>query len=390
MKVVILDPSCFGLLYDHCLCEELTRQGCQALFIGSRRSYDDWTFSGSYEQWEHFYRISNYIYKKGYSGKGRVFLKGVEHLFDMERLVHRLQIWKPDIIHFQWLPLPVVDTFFLPRLRNLAPLILTVHDTQPFHGSPSSRVQLLGLSKAIHSFDHYIVHTRYSREQLIKGLGVQEEASISVIPHGVFDYYKTIWSNCGKIEKVKWADAKKTLLFFGVIKPYKGLDLLIEAFARLSEKVRNETCLLIAGYPRVSIKPLQDLAKKLGISEHIVWDLRFIPEREVANIFESASVVILPYRRIDQSGVLMTALAFGKPIIATRVGGFSEIIENGVHGYLVEPGDVQGLANAMEKILSYPDIAHKMGEAVRKLVSTELSWNAIAQKTVQLYRSLCN
>ncbi len=266
-------------------------------------------------------------------------------------------------------------------------MVLTVHDTQPFQGSPSSKFQLWKLYETLRLFDHYIVHTRFSRDALIGTMGPLE-TKVSVIPHGILDYYQSGPDSSPRTIASETPSRQKTLLFFGVIKPYKGLDLLIEAVARLPQELRKETRVLIVGYPKMPVKPLQELAKRLGIWDRTVWDLRFIPEEDVASVFEQASAVVLPYRRVDQSSVLMTALAFGKPIVATRVGGLAETLEDGVHGFLVEPGDVDGLAKALEAILNDPESAQKMGHAVRALSQGELSWDTIAQRTVQLYRGL--
>jgi len=304
----------------------------------------------------------------------------------MERLLHRLRRWKPDVIHFQWIPLPAVDMFFLRRLRKIAPLMLTVHDTEPFHGAPSSRFQLVGLSFAFRHFDHYIVHTQYSKEVLARRLAVPESRA-TVIPHGAFTYYRELVcdeEDSGQAPRL----AKKKVLFFGVLKPYKGVDVLLEAFACLPEPVAGETVLQIVGYPKIPIDPLQSLAQHLGIEKRVFWDLRFVEEREAAAYFAQSDVVVLPYRRIDQSGVLMTALAFGKPIIASKIGGFAEVLKNGVHGYLVEPGDVDGLAKALQGILSRPELAQQMGKAVEELAGGELSWDSIAKRTMRVYQSL--
>jgi glycosyltransferase involved in cell wall biosynthesis len=386
LKVVLIDPSGFTLPYDHCLCAGLAQRGCQVFLVTSQSPYVFWNHTASYERLNHFFRFTNRIYKTP-SGLGRKYVKGIEYLYDMERLIHQLHKLAPDVIHFQWLPLPLVDSLFLPRLRKIAPLILTVHDTQPFQGSPVSRVQLLGWRKTLYLFDHLIVHTYFSQHELITSTGIPQ-VNISVIPHGFFNYYKDIRSP--NINTLKASDSKKIVLFFGVIKPYKGLDLLIQAFSRLPDKLRKEAELLVVGYPKIPVEPLKELAKRLGISDNIVWDLRFVPEEEVATVFEQAFVVVLPYRRIDQSGVLMTALAFGKPVIATKVGGFPEIIKDGVHGYLVNPGNVDELAQVMEMILSQPATAWRMGKAVEELAKGELSFDTIANKTVQVYRRLIN
>lgn len=381
MRGAIIDPSGFTVPYDHCLATALVRQGCHIVLATTRMPSGLWAQGTVYERWEHFYQITSRLTKT----KIRTYLKGCEHPLDMARLLRRLHRWKPDVIHFQWLPFPAVDRFFLWRLRKIAPLVLTVHDTEPFHGAPSSKFQLVGLMSALRQFDHYIVHTKYSKEILMRKLALPEHR-VTIIPHGVFTYYRELVNDSGKSEQASLSAGKKKVLFFGVLKPYKGVDVLLEAFARLPEPVARETVLQIVGYPRMSVEPLQSLARRLGIEHRVFWDLRFVEEAEVAAYFSQADVIVLPYRRIDQSGVLMIALAFGKPIVASRVGGFAEIISDGVHGFLVDPGEVESLARALARLLGDEELRRRMAGVVERLAGGELSWNNIAKQTVQLYQ----
>lgn len=383
MRVAIVDPSGFTPPYDHCLAAALARQGCRVVLVTTRVPPGPWAQDTTYERWEHFYRIASRLTKT----KIRTYLKGCEHPFDMERLLRRLRRWKPEVIHFQWVPFPPVDGFFLRRFRKIAPLVLTVHDTKPFHGAPSSWFQMVGLASALKRFDHYVVHTHYSKEALMREL-VLPEHRVSVIPHGVFTYYRELVSGLGGSGQAPQLAGKKRVLFFGVLKPYKGVDILLEAFARLPEPVAKETVLQIVGYPKMPVEPLRFLARRLGIEHRVFWDLRFVEEMEVAAYFSQTDAVVLPYRRIDQSGVLMIALAFGKPIVASRVGGFAEIIGDGVHGFLVDPEDVESLARALARVLEADELRAQMARAVERLAGGELSWNNIATQTVRLYQSV--
>lgn len=385
MRVAIIDPSGSTLPYDHCLATALKQRGCQVVLVTTRTRSGPWAQDAAYERWEHFYRIAGRLTKT----KVRIYIKGCEHLFDMERLLWRLHCWKPDIIHFQWLPLPIIDSLFLRRFHKIAPLVLTVHDTEPYQGAPSSRVQLVGLLSALRHFDHYIVHTQYSKEALIRRLTLLEHC-VTVIPHGVFTYYREM-ANDVRFEQASQLTGKRKVLFLGGLKPYKGVDVLLEAFARLPEPVAKHTVLQIVGNPERLGATLQSFARRLGIADRVFWDLRFVEEKEVALYFAQADVVVLPYRRIDSSGVLMVALAFGKPIVASRVGGFAEIISDGVHGFLVDPGDAESLARALAHILSDDELRMRMAHAVQKLASSEeLSWESIAVRTLEVYKTVCN
>jgi len=380
IKVAIIDPSGFTLPYDHCLASALVQQGCDVVLVTSQIPSRPWNDNIRYEQWRHFYRVGSNLRKEWL----RIWVKGWEHAFDMIRLLSRLHEWKPDIIHFQWLPLPLVDAIFMPFFRKIAPLLLTIHNSEAFHGDPASIIRLAGLKDALQYFDHYIVHTYYSKQKIIQKLSLHPE-KITVIKHGVFNYYRKLITNPQPVPS--WVNYKKKVLFFGLIRPYKGIDVLLQSFAQLPETIKKETSLIIAGRPKMDVEPLKALSKKLGIDDNVFWDLHFIREEEVAFYFLQADVVVLPYRHIDQSGVLMTALAFGKPVIASRIGGFVETIMEGVHGFLVNPEDVTGLARALARILTDDVLREQMSQAVQQLAD-ELSWSAIAAKTCSLYKQI--
>jgi glycosyltransferase involved in cell wall biosynthesis len=208
---------------------------------------------------------------------------------------------------------------------------------------------------------------------------------IHVIPHGALDYYLSFEEN-GPAASV--SNASQTVMFFGNIEAYKGLDVLIRAFALLPADLQARTQLLVAGSPNTDIASLKKLARDLKIEARIVWKLGYIREEEVPELFRSASIVALPYRAIDQSGVLMTAVAFGKAIVASRTGGFPEVIQDGVNGILVTPGNAQELAGALQSLLANPARRFAMEQATSHLARTELAWSSSAQKTVALYEAV--
>lgn len=383
MKVTVIDHSSSIIMYDHCLCEALVANGCEVLYIGTNYLYTKFNQQRNYQCLYHFYHRTNLLLRKvKLSIKFRKVLRGIEYLFDMVSLLKRLRQLKPDIIHFETLPMPIVDMWFLSCFKKLTKIVLTVHDTS--HRN-ESRIQFWGFVKCLRLFDHLIVLTSFSKDQVIRKAGISSN-KIDIIPHGVFQcYQKEVNSPLKNMD----AQEDKIILFFGVIKDYKGLDLLIASLAKLSEELLQKSRLLVAGYPFIDIEPLRRLATELGVLNKITWDLRFIPEDEVSSYFEAATVIVFPYREIDQSGAMHIALAFSKPIVATKVGGFPEILQDGVHGYLVEPDDPLGLAIALNRILTDPARIHKMSLAVRNLADT-LSWDMVARKTIHIYKKVCN
>ncbi len=300
----------------------------------------------------------------------------------MRRLTRELERRRPDIIHLQWLTIPPIDAFYLARLKAIAPLVFTLHNTTIFHGSPASRLQGIGLRSALQQFSAVVVHTEYTKRRAIE-MGWIPAAKLHVIPHGVFEHYHWLSS-----DQPSNSTGEQEVLFFGTIKPYKGLDLLIRAFADLPQNVQATTRLVIAGLPKMDMAPVRQMARDLNIDHRIIWHTRFIAPEEVPVLCRSASIMVLPYREIDQSGVLMTAIAFDRPLVATRIGGVPETVQDGIHGYLVEPGNVRELTNSMHRLLTNPERRRSMQRELHDLRWGRLSWNTIAAQTMELYNAL--
>lgn len=380
MKVAILDPSGFTPPYDHHLCGALQRSDVEVrLYTSPAYPYDN--DSTEYQIVRTFYHISD-----GYfDGDGRVKtgVKGIEHFVDMALFTIDLSRWEPDIIHFQWLPLPIVDEQFLRVLKRIAPVVHTVHDTTPFHDASTSHLQLWRAKAVRQRFDWLITHTERGRATL-KSDGVNENC-ISVVPHGVIRYE-------GESSLAETACrrpfAENRVLLFGTLKPYKGIDVLLRAFASLPSSVRERTELYIAGRAKMDISQLKSLAERLGIDSRVVWDIRFVPDAEIPALIQSADIVALPYRDIDQSGVLMTILPYAVPIVATHIGGFAETLTDGRHGRLVPPDDPVAFSEALETLLCRPNERERMEEQLRQLATETHAWGTIAMRTVKLYRHL--
>jgi glycosyltransferase involved in cell wall biosynthesis len=127
---------------------------------------------------------------------------------------------------------------------------------------------------------------------------------------------------------------------------------------------------------------------ELGLTEHVALDLRYIPLEDVGALMSLASVAVYPYRSSTQSGALQVAYTFGRPVIATRVGGLPEAVEPGRSGFLVPACSPDELAEQILKIVTNPQLAHVMGEYARHLSETRFSWRSVAKQMVQVYEQL--
>ena len=383
IKVVIVDHSSSVRMYDHCLCEALAAQGCDVLFLSNDYPAGELNYQKSYETRDHFYGFTNRILRKWkLASRFRKPIRAVEYIFNMVSLVRSIRRLKPDVIHFETLPLPLIDILFLPSLKKIGKVVVTAHDTSSRKDSP---IQFWGFFRCLRKFDHIISLTSFSKQRVIAKTGIPENM-ITIIPHGVFDSYRTLVQREPKV--IKNGD-EKVILAFGTIEWYKGLDVLIKALSKLPDKLFQQSRLVVAGVPNIDIQRLQQLAVKLGVDGRISWDLRYIPDEEVAGLFGQATVVAFPYREIDQSGALHIAIGFGKPIVATAVGGTPEILSDGVQGFLVPPDDPDALSVALARILGDDDLAVEMSAAVRRLAKSK-SWEVISKQTIDVYKDLCS
>jgi len=374
MRVALIDPSLFTLPYDAALAAGLRDQGHDVLLYGRVPDASDGSLDNA-PLVPGFYRFAGHPALKVLPNQVRLAIKGVDHVASMLWLRRRLRRDPPDIIHFQWLPLPFVDRRFLAGLRRIAPLVLTVHDTNPFNGAPSSGLQGVGMAKLFGAFERLVVHTVRGRDRLIDQH--VDPSRISVLPHGL------LGADAAARAIREQAGPVVTFLVFGKIKPYKGIDVLIEAFARLPEDLRRNARLRVVGKPYMDLDPLRALAAARGVDPGL--EPRFVADDELPGLFAPGTIATFPYREIEASGVLSLALANGRPILASRIGGFAESLTDGVHGHLVQPDDPAALATAMARFAGDPRFVAQCESNVAALARAIPPWPEIARRTVEIY-----
>ena len=325
MKVALIDPARFTEPYDLALQAGLGECSVKSKIFASVLSEKQVNTQGDIVQ--HFYHVASFFKEQGLPRQIRSAVKGASHGFDVWRLRRQLGEWKPDVIHFQWLALPFIDSMFLNGFKKIAPIVLTVHDSNPYNGSAGYTLQQLGLRKAMHEFDALIVHTDAARSRLKTSFDVDE--SVAHIPHGLLDSYGLSLRDLAPPS----SETPVEFLIFGKIKPYKGIDIVLRAAAELPDALKKLCRIRVVGSPYMDIRPLQKLHQDLGLTGIVEFDFRFLDDVEVYENFRRAQVLVMPYRDIDASGVLMSAIAAGRPIIASRLGAFAELLVDGEHGF---------------------------------------------------------
>lgn len=312
-------------------------------------------------------------------------MKGVEFFGDVIRTVRLARRLRPDVIHVHCTNAIVV--WLMAALRPLRiPVVYTAHDVTPHERIPFERATMA----RIHALaDHLVVHSDEDRRRLAAEFGEGGDR-VSVIPHGDYGFFDRDAVRPGR-EAARAAlgldpDAE-VALFFGFIREYKGLDLLLDAWGKVAD-ARPGARLVVAGDPaRLTAARLQELraqADSLGVLHRFAY----IPFDEVAGYFVAADVLVLPYRKISQSGVLLLALSMGVPVVATRVGAFPEVITDGETGMLVEPGDRDALSATLTRALGDAPLRARLAEAGRRRVEETYSWTTIAGHTQALFDAL--
>ena len=365
MRVHVVDPSAYTPPYDHALCRALARRGAEVELVTSSFAYGDVSPPDGYSVRELFYR-----HALGAPGSRlRTVTKLAEHVPDMLR--YRSLAGAADVVHFQWLPVQWLDVHLLPA----RPLVLTAHDLLPREPKPA---QVRAQRRLYDAVDAVIAHSDYGRRQLVESLGVAD-AKVHVIHHGAFEHLTRQGSEQPLPDELQAVDVP-VVLFFGLLRPYKGVEVLLDAWGGISGAE-----LWIVGMPRIPLKPLRDRAP-----EGVRFVPRFVADAELPAYFRRADAVVLPYtrtERFDFSGVVATALAFGRPMVLTDIGGFSEVAAAGAAS-LVPSDDSAALHDALMSLIADRSERERLGAGARAAAAGSYSWDVAATGTLDVYRSI--
>ena len=369
IKVMLVDPSLFTGPYDAALTAGLLASAVQPWWATrATRSGDcqeipvEFVDSFFYRRTDHLVAVPQPV---------RSLIKGIAHFMGLCKLVSRVLRRRPDVVHFQWTVIPALDTLMIGLIRLACPVVLTVHDTVPFNGERMSLLQNLGFDLPLRIADRIIVHTQDGRNTLI-ARGVPA-TKIVVIPHGPLRLRAT------PTMPTTPRDPRWTFLLFGEIKPYKGINVLIDALSLLTPLHCAQTRVIIAGRPRMDMSLTQSRIATLELNSVIEMRLHRHSEQEMADLFAETDCFLFPYHKIDASGVYFLVKPLGKWMIASRVGIFAEDMQQPTDGVLVPGGNSAALAFAITNAITR--------RPSRTPSNHHTSWNAIGKLTRACYLS---
>jgi len=368
IRAILVDPLLFTAPYDAALTQGLLTVGVEPLWMTRPSRWCDQDEIPRRLVEELFYRHIDAVRLPGLLAA----VKAIVHAVGLVRLVRRVRQLRPDIVHFQWVVAPALDTLAIWFIRRSCPVVLTVHDTVPVrtHGKALSALQAFGLNVAIASADRVIVHTASGKQTLIrKGIAAER---IVAIAHGPL----RLRVAAGAAPVVR--DARWTFVLFGELKAYKGLEVLIDAVAKIPAALAVQAHVIIAGRPCMDLRSIEARMVQSGLGATIELRPWRHSEEQMAELFARTDTFLFPYRHIDASGVYCLVKSLGKWLIASRVGIFSEDIPRAA-GVLIAPGDSDQLAQAMASAIVDRPAGVAGGD--------DKSWQSIASLTQATYLS---
>lgn len=263
------------------------------------------------------------------------------------RAARRVTGFAPDVVVFQWW-----QPFFAPAFRTMcwwlrrktsARIVFVCHNVLPHESSMIDRsLTRLGLGGA-HAF---VVQSREDGERLRE---LMPNARFAFNPLPVFDLFNRSRHTRESARETIGVDGR-VLLFFGLIRRYKGLDILLRAFARCADRI--DATLLVVGEFYEDRRPYDRMLDDLRIRSRVRVVDSYVPDEEVEAYFRAADVAVLPYRSATQSAIVQTAFSFEKPVIVTAVGGLPDVVDDGRTGFVVPPEDPEALADAIERFFA--------------------------------------
>ncbi|MEQ6333142.1 glycosyltransferase family 4 protein [Sphingobium sp. MK2] len=376
MKVAMLDPSLFTGRYDDSLCAALAGQGADVTLLGRPMRATDAIVPHGYAYAPHFFRRSEALRDR--LGEGRAFrlTKAAEYALACA-LGDLTPLLAADVAHIQWLPLAPADRLVLKRLKGRTALVHTVHNADAYHADAG--LQGRGYRALLDGMDALIVHGDTTRAALI-AQGI-DPARIHITPHPPMRLASASAADLAAVP----TSTKPRLLFFGTIRPYKGVDLAIDACLSLWRD-GHDFDLMLAGKPFMDVAPPLAQVAQAGFADRLLTDFGFLTEGRLDAHMARADIMVFPYRHIDSSGAFLSALHHGKAMVTSDAGMFGQL-PDGV-AIRAAAGNVPALAAALLPLLQSAAIRQAQGAAARAYGDDMGSWKDMAVATMDIYQTV--
>ena len=360
--------------YDYSLAKGLEKLGVEVLWF---------TCDETMEKSSELVRVLKLF--RGIYGTQPAIIRGIRYVKGLITTLFACKCESVELAHLHFFHFGMMElvTVLLLKFFQLR-VVLTVHDVQSFIGGSG------GWKKGfiLKFIDGFVVHNNVSYEELVKMLNLHDikEKKIEIIRHGNYQ------SNVSFMDKRKARELLEVgggqiVLFFGQIKDVKGLDVLLKAVSKLSNEANIKV--LIAGKVwHADFSKYQAIINDLDIEDRLIKRIQYIPDEKVNAYYCSADLVVLPYRRIYQSGVLLMAMSYGVPVLVSDLPGMTEIVTHNKNGFVFKSEDHIDLARKIEIALADNVKLKECSNAALRLMESEYSWSEIAKLTLEFYISV--
>jgi len=318
----------------------------------------------------------------------RRILKLLESTINLFALTTRFITAPPDIIHVQYLPMLrwriPMDLWFVWFFQSRGTkIVLTVHDLLPHDTGDRYKTTFLNLYGRV---DAIICHSDHVAAKLQNDFHVPI-SKIDVIPHGPFFYDVLAPESPARLKSFGIASNQLVFLFQGIIFPYKGVDLLLEAW-QLVELETSEGCLIVVGTASPELQAQLRLQVQQLHLQRVHLHFRFISTEDLVALYQAAAVVVYPYRAVTTSGALATGLALGKTIVASDLSVFRELLTDEKSALLIDPENTNQFAAALLRLAAEPDLREALAEHIREMHYGDRTWQSIANRTFGVYEEV--
>lgn len=347
-------------------------------FINFKSIYPECLYPGGTKEFDHGFSIKS---------NRKLIIKNNLTWYNPFSWIKAGLILEGQIVHINWWTYYLFPVFFVILIiakNRKKKIIATIHNVVSHE---SGKIDIL-CSRIIYKLaDHLIVHSDGNGQSLIKKFNINK-GKITKIPYGILTVYDKYHVTKQRAREFFCLNKnQKVILYFGTIRKYKGMEILIKSFSEVNKKMKNIK-LLIAGECWVDWEKYDQLIKELNLEQDIIKRIKFIPTSEVKYYFTVADLLVLPYSYFEsQTAIGILGLTFGKAMIVTNVGGLPELVKN--KECVVEPNNPDELTRAVIKVLKDIKLQKKL-ENDSRVLARKYSWSKFARTSVNLYTKVLN
>lgn len=377
MKVIVLDITSRNPdQYSPALCNALGNEGAKVTLIAPVMRGERTSFA--------FFSLVRLIPAKWESNRSAI--KRILRLIEvfLNYIVVFFYVWfkHSDVLHIQWLPLVdycSFETVYLKALKKTCPnmkVFLTAHNVYPHDmGDDAKKKYKKNFLKVDKVLDGYLVHLESSRRMMHEAYGI-DESRMHIAYHGIF--------TANGFDKHPYQESKYTnIILYGIQNRYKGADLFLEALAVLPQNIRQKVRAVIVGRTDAELySNYKEKADQFGVK----WVNRFVSDPELFDAIGNADLILMPYRNISQSGALLLALSFMKPILTSDLPSFKETLDGYPDNYFFKKEDIHSLADMIKRFVE-GDIDKKNICGIIRGLNDKYSWRETAKATLRAYKS---